>query len=95
MSGRSTAVALLPTFAAACATTEGPRPLTLEALEHAKIACAAPDAELRTDDYHVKIVLNGYTPDRRRQVTCLFEQLQGYAFDQIITSRPPPDDPGQ
>lgn len=93
MTGPFVAITLMSAAVTSCATAEVARPLTVEALDRAKVACAAPDAEMRTDEFHVSIVLNGYTPDRSRQVSCLFDQLQGYAFDQIVASRAP-DDPG-
>jgi len=85
---RTVTSALLATLPIACATTPAPRPLTVSALERAKITCRAPDAELHLDQ-HLSIVLPGYDPDHQRQIDCLFEQLRGYAFDQIVSGRAP------
>lgn len=79
---------LLIALVAGCATARGSLPLTAAVLARAAAACRAPDARLSTD-HHVSIVLDGYTPDRRRQVGCLSERLRNYHFDQIVTSRPP------
>ena len=70
----------------ACATTHGPRRLTVQALEQVKAACRAPDARLSIDE-HVSIVFPNDTPDRRRQIHCLHEQIRarGYWIDQIVT----------
>lgn len=86
MSSRIASIALLSWLLGACATMQAWRPLTVETLERAGVACGAPDAELHTDEYHVSIVFDGDTPDRERQSQCLFERLRGqrYWFDQIV-----------
>jgi hypothetical protein len=82
-------IAMLTGTSAACATAEGPSPLTVAALERVKITCGAPDARLVSDEFHLSIVLDGDSPDRRRQTRCLFEEIsaRGYWVDQIVIQR--------
>src|SRR6185295_16406615 len=67
------AIALLSAWTGACATTQAPSPLNVEALGRAKLACGAPDARLASDEYHLSIVIDGHSPDRPRQIQCLFD----------------------
>ena len=86
VSFRLASIALLAILSPACTTVGEPRPLTAAALDRAKVACRAPDAELSIDE-HVSIVLPSDTPARERQIQCFFDWLhaRGYWVDQIVT----------
>ena len=75
----------------ACATTGEVKQLTPDALDRAKVACRIPNVRLGIDQ-HVSIVIPGPLLDdeRKRQTTCLREQLQEkYWWDQIILENTP------
>lgn len=86
MTSRIAAILLLSALPGACATPQAPRALTAPALERAKVACRAPDAALARDE-HLSIVFPSDTPDRDRQIQCLFDWVPGHGYwvDQIVT----------
>jgi hypothetical protein len=89
---RIAAIFFLSALAGACATAQtqtqaqAPGPLTVDALARARAACGAPDARLSDDGQHLSILLDGDSPDRRRQSQCLFAWVRGHGFwvDQIV-----------
>jgi hypothetical protein len=86
MISRIVIFALLASPLGACATDQAPRRLTVRDLERAKLVCRAPDATLHIDE-HVSVVFPNDTPDRQRQIQCLYEEIRtrGYWIDQMVT----------